>query len=74
MVNPLAWLYYKFFYIENDKDIVYDPNTKWLINFVSEGKPQTRILIGESQRVVRERFLVFRKNVRIESITLLECL
>lgn len=72
MQNPMTWLYHKLFFVKND--LVYDSNTKWLINFVSEGKPQSKILTGESQRVVRERFLIFRPNIRIENITLLECL
>lgn len=72
MRNPITWLYDKLFFVKND--VAYDSNTKWLINFVSDGKPLTKILTGESQSVVRERFLIFRPNIRIESICLLECL
>ena len=72
MRNPITWLYDKLFFVENNT--IYTPNTKWLINFVSEGKPQTKIIFGESQRIVKERFLIFRPNVRIESIILLESL
>ena len=72
MQNLITWLYNNLIFVKNDK--IYDKDTKWLINFILDGKLQTKIIMGETQKIVRERFLLFSSNVRIESIVLLDCL
>lgn len=50
---------------------IHEPNTEWAVSFVSFGKPQTRILTGESEQLVKERFLQNRPHSKIETIVCL---
>jgi len=53
--------------------VSHSSNTEWLVNFTNYGKLETRILQGESEEIVKERFLSVRPNARINNIVCLNC-
>lgn len=53
--------------------INHSPYTEWLISFTNYGKCENRMLQGENEDVVKERFLSCRPNARINNIVCLNC-
>lgn len=71
----IAWIIWKL----HRKSLLVKPitnhysNTEWLVNFTNYGKIETRILQGENEEIVKERFLSVRPNTRINNIICLKC-
>jgi hypothetical protein len=53
--------------------VSHSSNTEWLVNFTNYGKYENRILQGESEEIVRERFMCVRPNAIINTIVCLNC-
>ena len=53
--------------------VSHSSNTEWLVNFNCYGKNETRILQGESENIVRQRFLSVKPNAKITNIVCLNC-
>lgn len=68
---------YKFFYAlgafysrfsKSKKEEIFATDTQWLVNYTQHSRTENRILQGESEKVVRERFLSVNYNARINSV------
>ena len=75
MVYLIYWLIWKLHRksLSNKHVVSHSSNTEWLVNFTNYGESENRILQGESERIIRERFMCIRPNARINSIVCLNC-
>lgn len=54
-------------------NVNHSSNTEWMVNFIYGGKEQMRILQGENENMVRERFMSARPSAKITGIMCLNC-
>ncbi len=70
----IAWIILKLYrkYLLPETHITYSHNTEWIVNYTNYNKSETRIFRGESEKIIRERFLSFRPNAIINEVVCLK--
>lgn len=54
-------------------NVTHSSNTEWIVNFIYGGKEQRRILQGENENIVRDKFMSVRSSAKITSVICLNC-